>query len=165
MISMILAMDRNRLIGKDNKLPWHIPGDLAYFRKVTTGHTVIMGRKTYESIGKPLPGRKNVVITHRDDFHPEGCTICRSIEEAADMGRGEEVFVIGGAQVYTAFLPLADRLYITHIDESFEGDTWFPDIDPEEWKLVSNIQGSRDEKNPYTCWFAVYTRKGDTSAE
>lgn len=158
MISIIFAMDRNRLIGKNNSLPWHLPGDLAYFKKVTLGHAVIMGRKTYESIGRPLPGRRNVIVTRNQDYTADGCTICRSIGEALDLCSDEEAFVIGGADIYSKFLPYADRLYITLIDQEFEGDTYFPEIDYSVWKLVSRTMGEKNEKNPYTYSFLVYEK-------
>jgi len=159
MISIIFAMGRNRVIGKDNNLPWRLPADLAYFKSKTIGHTVIMGRKTYESLGKPLPGRNNVVITRNRALEIEGCTVYSSIEEALRLGDSEEVFVIGGADIYKSFLPYADKLYITSIDDTFEGDTFFPEIDYSLWRLVSDIPGEKNEKNPYMYSFLVYERR------
>jgi len=159
MISLIFAMDRNRLIGKNNELPWYLPADLQYFKRTTSGHTVIMGRKTYDSIGKPLPNRKNVVITRDSHLRLEGCTTCTSVPEALDIiGAEEEAFVIGGAEVYKQFLPVADRMYITFIDESFEGDAYFPPYEEEHWRLIQNEQGIKDEKNPYEHRFTVWER-------
>jgi len=158
MISLIWAMDRNRTIGKDNKLPWRLPADLAYFKRLTLGHKIIMGRKTYESIGKPLPGRENVIITKNKDFLSEGCTLCNSIEEALRLADEEEAFVIGGAEIYSKFFTYADKLYITQIEENFSGDTFFQEIDFNEWTLISKTKGEKDEKNPYEYYFLVYER-------
>jgi len=158
MISLILAMDKNNLIGNKNGLPWKLPADLAYFKKITMGHTVIMGRKTYESIGRPLPGRRNVVLTRDSGFTAEGCIICNKLNDALKYGDDEEAFVIGGAEIYSQFLPYARKLYITKIEEAFEGDTYFNEIDFREWRLVSKQEGTRDEKNPYTYRFLVYER-------
>jgi dihydrofolate reductase len=160
MISFLLAMDQNRTIGKNNDLPWRLPADLAYFRKVTMGHTIVMGRKTYESIGRPLPGRENVVVTKNTDFQAEGCFVVHSVEEAKQhFQKDDEVFVIGGAQLFEKFFPYADRLYITLIEEQFEGDTYFQNIDKNEWNLVSKEKGMKNEKNPYDYCFLVYARK------
>jgi dihydrofolate reductase len=158
MISLILAMDKNRVIGIDNRMPWHLPADLAYFKQMTLGHPVIMGRKTFESIGKPLPGRQNVIITANKDYQKEGCVILHSIDEALAFCLDKDVFVIGGAQIYQDFFPYADRLYLTFIDEVFPGDCFFPEIDDKTWKLVSKIKGERNEKNPYDYYFLVYEK-------
>ncbi|MCX7710896.1 MAG: type 3 dihydrofolate reductase [Clostridia bacterium] len=159
MISMIWAMGKNRLIGRDNQLPWRLPADLANFKRITTGHPVIMGRKTFESLGRPLPGRKNVIITRNKDLSIEGCEILHSVEEACRLAEKQEVFIIGGAEIYSKFLPHADKLYITEIDESFEGDTHFPEFNMDEWVLTSKVKGDKDEKNPYDYYFLVYERK------
>ncbi|BDG47414.1 MULTISPECIES: dihydrofolate reductase [Parageobacillus] len=161
MISHIFAMDQNRVIGKDNRLPWHLPADLAYFKKVTMGHAIMMGRKTFESIGRPLPGRENVVVTRNRSFRAEGCTVLHSLEEVRQFAanRDDEVFVIGGAELFQATLPVADRLYITKIEASFPGDTFYPAFDESQWQLVSYTKGIKDEKNPYDYAFMVYERK------
>lgn len=161
MISHIFAMDQNRVIGKDNRLPWHLPADLAYFKKVTMGHAIMMGRKTFESIGRPLPGRENVVVTRNRSFRAEGCTVLHSLEEVRQFAanRDDEVFVIGGAELFQATLPVADRLYITKIEASFPGDTFYPAFDESKWQLVSYTKGIKDEKNPYDYAFMVYERK------
>ncbi|EZP77472.1 dihydrofolate reductase subunit [Parageobacillus genomosp. 1] len=161
MISHIFAMDQNRVIGKDNRLPWHLPADLAYFKKVTMGHAIVMGRKTFESIGRPLPGRENVIVTRDRSFQLEGCKVLHSIEEVKRFAamRDDEVFVIGGAELFRATLPVADRLYITKIEASFPGDTFYPAFDESEWQLVSYTKGIKDEKNPYDYAFIVYERK------
>lgn len=161
MISHIVAMDQNRVIGKDNRLPWHLPADLAHFKKITMGHAIVMGRKTFESIGRPLPGRENVVVTRNRAFQAEGCTVLHSLEAIFQFAakRGDEVFVIGGAELFQATLPFADRLYITKIEASFPGDTFYPAFDESEWQLVSYAKGIKDEKNRYDYAFTVYERK------
>ncbi|MGG1245522.1 dihydrofolate reductase DfrA [Bacillus spizizenii] len=165
MISFIFAMDANRLIGKDNDLPWHLPNDLAYFKKVTSGHSIIMGRKTYESIGRPLPNRKNIVVTSAPASEFPGCTVVSSLRDVLDICSGSgECFVIGGAQLYTALFPYADRLYMTKIHHEFEGDRHFPEFDETNWKLVSSERGIKDEKNPYDYEFLVYEKKNSSEA-
>ena len=159
MISLIAAMDLNGVIGNDNKLPWRLPADLAYFKKVTTGHTIIMGRKTFESIGKPLPNRKSVILTTDQELQAEGCAVVHSVPEALKFNEDEEVFVIGGAKVFAEFIPYAERLYITLIEEFFEGDTFFPEIDHICWQRISQTKGDRDERNPFEYYFLVYERK------
>ncbi|MBP1993551.1 dihydrofolate reductase [Paenibacillus eucommiae] len=158
-ISFIYAMDRNRAIGKDNSLPWHLPADLKFFKSVTTGHPILMGRKTYESIGKPLPGRRNVIITQNPRFSAEGCEVIHSVEQALELFHDEELFVIGGAEIFRLFLGKVDRMYITEIDHEFAADTYFPDMSMEQWELVSSEQGQQDEKNPYVFHFRIYDRK------
>jgi dihydrofolate reductase len=158
-ISFILAMDLQQAIGLGNDLPWRLPADLAYFRKTTSDHTILMGRKTYESIGKPLPNRTNVIITKNKDFTAEGCIIVHSVEEAVAHFAGEEVFVIGGAEVFKLFMPVVDRLYITLIEHEFEADTYFPDFDIDDWQLLSSEEGITDEKNPYAFSFLVYEKR------
>jgi dihydrofolate reductase len=159
-ISMIFAMDRNRLIGKDNGLPWRIPADMAYFRRVTTGHSVLMGRKTFESFGsKPLKDRDNIIITRDRTFTAADCAVAHSKDEAIqNFPDKEEVFIIGGSEIYKLFLPDADLLYITYIDEEFEGDAYFPEFDLSEWQEISSEQGIKDEKNPYDYYYRVYQR-------
>ncbi|MGX1901183.1 dihydrofolate reductase [Thermolongibacillus altinsuensis] len=161
MISIIVAMDRQRLIGKNNALPWHLPADLAYFKQVTMGHAIVMGRKTFESIGRALPGRKNIVLTRKKDFQCEQCTVIHSIDDIKKIEEEEkeEIFIIGGAQLFQETLPFADRLYITYIDAVFEGDTFFPPFNEDEWRLISRKKGIQDEKNPYRYEFHVYERK------
>ncbi|PNE08454.1 MULTISPECIES: dihydrofolate reductase [Priestia] len=160
MISFIFAMDKNRLIGKGNSLPWHLPADLKFFKQVTTGHPVVMGRKTHESIGKPLPGRENIILTRNISYDAKGCTVLNSISAIEEMGKKEkkEIFIIGGAEIYKLAFPIADRLYITTIDEEFEGDTYFPEFNESEWRLVSREKGLKDEKNPYDYYFTIYER-------
>ncbi|PMC39245.1 dihydrofolate reductase [Bacillus sp. UMB0899] len=160
MISLLVAMDKHRLIGRDNQLPWHLPQDLAYFKKVTMNHKIVMGRKTFESIGRPLPGRENIIVTRDKTYTQKGCTILHSIEEIIELSSHskDELFVIGGAEIFKEILPVSDRLYITEIDHEFEGDTYFPDRNHSEWKKVSDEKGIKDEKNPYDYHFVVYER-------
>lgn len=148
MISLIWAMSENRVIGKDNQLPWHLPGDLQFFKETTLGHPVAMGRRTWLSLGRPLPGRENIVITRNTDFSPEQATVLNSIEQLITYSqeKQQEVFVIGGAQIYQSTLPYADKLYITKIHAEIEGDTSFPSFDLTEWKQVSVEKRSKDEK-------------------
>ncbi|WP_310828885.1 dihydrofolate reductase [Paenibacillus pedocola] len=159
-ISMIWAMGANGVIGKDNDMPWHLPRDFAYFKEQTLGKRMLMGRKTWESLGgKPLKGRKSIVITRDTSFQPEGAEVIHSLEEALAEGRKEdELMVIGGAEIYRMMLPYADKLIVTRIDEEFAGETKFPEVEWDEWEEVSNIQGIRDEQNPYDYRFYVYQR-------
>lgn len=161
MISLIVAMDQNRVIGKNNELPWHLPADLQYFKKVTMGHPIIMGRKTFESIGRVLPGRENVIVTRNQDFKAEGSVVLHDIEQIKTFAdsRDEEVFVIGGAEIFKEILPVTDRLYITEIHETFEGDTFFPVIDENQWDKISSNSGSIDEKNRYAHDFIILQKK------
>ncbi|MCM3673158.1 MULTISPECIES: dihydrofolate reductase [Peribacillus] len=161
MISLIVAMDRNRVIGKNNKLPWHLPADLQYFKQVTMGHPIVMGRKTFESIGRVLPGRENVIVTRNQDFKAEGCVVLHDIAQIKKFAdnHDEEVFVIGGAEIFKEILPVTDRLYITEIHEAFEGDTFFPVIDENEWDKISSNPGIIDEKNRYAHDFIILQKK------
>lgn len=160
MISMIAACDKNRLIGKDNDLPWHLPKDLKYFMRTTRNHTVVMGRKNYMSLKRPLKNRRNVVMTRDRHFKAEGCEIAHSVEEVLERYATpeEELFIIGGEQIYAAFLPYADRLYLTWIDHEFEGDTYFPAFDMKDWKVVSITPGEVDEQNKYPHTYYIYDR-------
>lgn len=158
-ISIIVAFDKNRAIGFHNELPWHLPADLKHFKKITMGHSIIMGRKTYESIGKPLPGRKSVVVTNNIGYWKEGITVVHSIEQAIhDCSDEKEIFIIGGAQIFRHSLELADRLYLTRIDHQFDGDTWFPELDQEEWKKIEEIRNEPDEKNKWPYTFETFVR-------
>jgi len=160
MISLLWAMDENRVIGKNNDLPWRLPADLKYFKQVTMGHPVAMGRKTFDSIGRKLPGRENIIITRNLNYEQEGCTVLHTIEELVDYSKKfHELFVIGGADIFDQCLPFADRLYITYIYHSFEGDTYFPPFDMEDWIEISRVKGDKNEQNPYNYDFVVYERK------
>ncbi len=136
-LSIISAMDNNRLIGNNNGLPWHLPEDLAFFKKTTLHKPVIMGRKTYESIGRPLPNRKNIIISHNKNLKIEGCTVLTGIEDVLEYCNNEnEIMLIGGASLYQQWLPVTQRMYLTLIDAEFKGDAWFPDYQPERWSTV-----------------------------
>lgn len=153
-------MDRNNLIGRNNELPWHLPADFAHFKAVTMGKPIIMGRKTYESIGKPLPGRTNIVLSRNDTVSYPGTTCVGSIEQALEtVPAAEEIMIIGGSTIYEMLLPEVDRLYITYVDAEFEGDAWFPEIDKQEWVETASEVRQADEKNSYTCRFVTFERK------
>nr|WP_018955093.1 type 3 dihydrofolate reductase [Thioalkalivibrio sulfidiphilus] len=157
-LSLIVAVDRNRLIGRNNQLPWHLPADLAFFKRTTMGAPMLMGRKTWESIGRPLPGRTSIVITRDPDYRAEGAIVVHSIEEGiAAAGDAPELFVIGGAKLFVDTLPLADRLYLTQINHAFEGDTWFPEIG-DAWREISREAHGPDEKNAYGYAFITLER-------
>ena len=159
-LSMIVATANNRVIGKDNDMPWHLPADLSYFKKVTLGKPVIMGRKTFESIGRPLPGRRNIVISRDASYSAEGIDTVTSVEQALAMVNDvEEIMVIGGGAIYNHCLQAATRLYITHIDADIDGDTQFPNYDMEEWVKVSSEKRKADDNNMYDLDFCVYERK------
>ncbi|CDQ19561.1 dihydrofolate reductase [Halobacillus karajensis] len=162
MISFIFAMDKNQLIGKDNDLPWHIPNDFKFFKDKTWGKTIIMGRKTFESFGKPLPERTHIVITSNKNYDRKGCTVIHSIDQILELEKEnpeKEWFVIGGSVLFEKMLPYADRMYLTFIDASFEGDTYFPDFDTSEWALLFETKGLKDDRNPYDYYFRTYERK------
>jgi dihydrofolate reductase len=154
-----VAMDIQQAIGLGKELPWRLPADLAYFKRTTMDHTILMGRKTYESIGKPLPNRTNVILTKNKDFIAEGCLIVHSVEEAKEQFKNEEIFVIGGAEVFKLFMSAVDRLYITLIEREFKSDTYFPEFDIDDWELVSSEDGIKDDKNPYDYSFLIYTKR------
>ena len=156
---MIAAMGKNRVIGLDNKMPWHLPADLQWFKKTTLGSPIIMGRKTYDSIGRRLPGRLNIILSRNTNLKIEGCTVVNSLEAAVDAAEGnEEIFITGGAHLYNKFLQNADALYLTLIDEEFEGDTFFPDYTQYKWKEVDRVENPADDKNPYPYSFVTLER-------
>ena len=158
-ISIITAMDKNQLIGKDNALPWKIPADLQFFKKVTMSKPIIMGRKTFESIGRPLPGRQNIVITRDESYTADGCDVVYSIDDAISLaGDIDEVMVIGGANIYQQFLEKCDRLYLSRVLGEFEGDAWFPEIDFNVWRLIEKEDHKADEKNECDYSFQIYER-------
>lgn len=159
-VSIIVAASRNHVIGKDNQLIWRLSSDLKRFKALTTGHMVIMGRKTFESIGKPLPNRTSVIITRQLDYHVEGCIVVHSLEEAlAKSEEQDEVFIIGGGSIYKEALEKADRIYYTMVHCDFEGDTYFPILKSSEWDSVSRVDCFPDEKNQYAYSFIDYQRK------
>jgi len=169
-LSMIVATADNNVIGKDNTMPWHLPADLAYFKKVTLGKPIIMGRKTFESIGRALPGRRNIIISRDESYKPQGkgadsVDTVTSVEQALALVDGsdgteavKEIMVIGGGAIYKHCLPKADRLYVTHIKANIDGDTHFPNYDDSSWNKVASEVKSSDEKNAYQLDFCVYDR-------
>lgn len=157
-VSIIAALARNRVIGIENRLPWRLPEDLAHFKALTLNHPILMGRKTFESLGRPLPGRTNIVITRNPDYCKDGCLAADSIAAALALCRdADEVFFIGGAELYGQALPLADRLYLTEIQAEVEGDAWFPDYDRAPWREVSRDRRT-DEAVGLEYHFVVYDR-------
>lgn len=159
-ISLIVAVAKNGIIGTGGTMPWHITEDFAHFKAVTLGHSVIMGRKTYESIGRPLPRRRNVVISRNQALRIEGCEMAASLEEAITMCEGEEeLFVIGGGEIYRQAMPMADKLYITHVDVVVEGDTRFPEIDPVLWEEISREEFERGREFGHPFSFVDYVRR------
>ena len=171
-LAIIVAAARNGVIGKDNKLPWHLPQDLKYFKAQTTGKPVIMGRKTFESIGKPLPNRTNIIITRNPDWTHENVLVCRSLADAISEAKKlsnesfseaqafSEVMIIGGAEIYKTALPLVDKIYLTRIDADVEGDAWFPELLESEWVLSHTQAGEIDATQPHE--FRIYDRKHST---
>jgi dihydrofolate reductase len=161
-LSMISAVAENRIIGNKNTLPWHMPADFKYFKENTLNKTIVMGLNTFKSIaGKPLPQRKNIILNNDASYvPPEGCFVAHSIDELLEMTKNDpEVMICGGASVYKQFLPLAQRLYLTYIHQSFEGDTYFPEVNLAEWKETKRIDNKADEKNKYDYSFVVLERK------
>ncbi len=161
-ISMIAAMAHDRVIGKDNQMPWHLPADLAHFKRVTLGKPVLMGRKTFESIGRPLPGRRNLVISRNPGYQAEGIEVVGSVEAARALlasSAVEELMVIGGGHLYAEMLPSADRLYLTQIDLVVEGDTRFPAFDDGQWQRIDCESHPADEKNPHPYRFETWQRR------
>jgi dihydrofolate reductase len=160
MISIIVAVAQNNAIGRDNDLLWHLPDDLKYFKRITSGHPVIMGRRTWLSLPRrPLPNRRNIVISDIPDDRLEGAEIATSIDHAVSLcNPGEENFVIGGASVYRQFLPLCNRVYLTKVYKDFDGDVFFPELDPAVWKLVSAEEPLHDRENDFTYAYLVYEK-------
>ena len=161
-LSLLVAASENNVIGKDNKLPWHLPNDLKYFKNQTWAMPILMGRKTFESIGKPLPGRKSIVITRSKDWKHEGVDVVHSVEESIEEARAlgvKEIFVIGGAEIFKTSFPKANRIYLTRIHHNFDGDAYFPDVSDKEWNLVQDRFCNADEKNAYDHTFQVWERK------
>ena len=158
---MISAVADNRVIGNKNALPWHLPADFKYFKETTLNKTIVMGLNTFNSIGgKPLPSRKNIILNNDPNYNaPEGCFVARSIDELMGMVKDEqEVMICGGASVYKQFLPMANRLYLTYVHASPEGDTYFPEVNPAEWKEINRVDNKADEKNQYDYSFVVLER-------
>lgn len=161
MISIIVAVSENQVIGRDNQLPWHLPADLKYFKTLTTGHTIVMGRNTYDSIGKPLPNRENVVITRNADFNPAGVKVVHSLEDALKYCslKEEEVFIIGGDSIYRQAINFVSKIYLTRVHCMLaDGNAFFPRLDASFWGLKSSTFYPKDEKNEYDYSFEVYER-------
>lgn len=158
-ISLIAAVGKNGVIGKNNSLPWNLPADMKHFRELTLGKVVIMGRKTFESIGNPLPKRINIVLTKKKDYNAEGCNVFNSVNEAlAEAKSHGEIMIIGGAEIYTLFLPLVNKMYLTLIDAEIDGDSYFPKYNKNEWKEVYRKENKADEMNQYNYTFLTLVR-------
>lgn len=158
-LSLIVAMAKNRVIGIDGKIPWHLPNELQLFKRMTMGHPIVMGRKTFESIGRLLPGRTTVIVTRQRDYSAPGAVIVHSLDAAlACCANDPEIFIIGGGELYRAAMPRADRIYLTVVDSEPAGDTRMPEFDPAQWKIVSTETFSRDARHAYDYRFEVHDR-------
>jgi len=162
-ITLIAAVAQNGVIGIANRLPWHLPADLRHFRAMTQGHSIIMGRRNYESIGRPLPERDNIVVTRNADYVAPGCRVVRSLEQAIDVAGGDEVFVIGGAEIYRQALPIADRLVITEVHADVPGDVMFPTFPASDWHEVARERHDRDGRHAHDFSFVTYERRATAS--
>ncbi|MGY3055150.1 dihydrofolate reductase [Pedobacter sp. UYEF25] len=160
-ISIAVAVSENYAIGKKNQLLWHMPADLKFFKQTTSGHTVVMGRKTFDSVGKPLPNRQNIIVTRRTDLRIPGVQVVNSLEEAISSAESidSEIFIVGGAEIYREALPKVQRIYLTTIHHTFDADTFFPKLNMDDWEQVSSESHKADEKNTYDYTFAVLERK------
>jgi dihydrofolate reductase len=159
MISLIVAASTNNVIGFQGDLPWRLSGDLKRFKALTMGKPIVMGRKTYESIGRPLPGRQNIVVTRNPDFVAEGCDVVSSVDAAIEAaGDAEEIMIIGGSNIYDAFLPRAHRIYLTRVQAEVEGDTFFPELMPSEWREAAVEEYGADESNDHDVVFSTFER-------
>jgi dihydrofolate reductase len=159
LISQVVAMAENRVIGRDNALPWHLPADLAHFKRVTMGKPIVMGRKAFEAIGRPLPGRHNIVMTRNPSYTASGCSVVHSLEQAiAAAGAVEEIAVIGGEDIYQLFLPITDLIHLTVVHTELDGDTWYPALDESAWRTISQDERPADDKNPYRMTFTQLRR-------
>ena len=164
MLSLIVAVSENNVIGKDNQLLWHLKDDLKHFKNTTRGHHVIAGRKTFESQGKPLPGRTNIIITRNRNYKAEGCIVVHSLDEALNVIQNDnEPFIIGGEQIYRMALPFVNKIYLTRVHATFTGDTHFPDIDMNHWQEICREYHEEDENNDYSFSIIVLTRNVNTS--
>jgi dihydrofolate reductase len=158
-IAQVVAISKNRVIGKDNKLIWHLPADLKHYKNVTMGHHMIMGRKTYESIGRPLPGRTTVIITRDKNYKAEGCVVVHSLDEALKVAAKDDMpCIVGGGEIFRQAMDITDKIYLTIVHEEFEGDVFYPELDPREWKLIKREDLEPDEKNRYAYSFCEYER-------
>lgn len=165
MIHLVVAKSDNNVIGHDNQLIWHLPNDLKHFKEITTGHPIIMGRKTFESIGRPLPNRTNIIITRNRNYSIENAKVVHSLNEALELAKeiDENIFILGGGKIYEQAIDFADILEVTEVHENFEGDTYFPEIDLNVWKEISRIKHHKDEKNKFDYSFVRYERKLDSN--
>ena len=160
MITIIAAVANNNALGKDNQLIWHLPADLKRFKQVTLGHHIIMGRKTFESLGKPLPRRTNIIITRNKNYTQEGCIVVNSLNQAIEAAKSDEnPYILGGAEIYKQAIEIADKLDLTLVDQSFDADAFFPEIDTNVWQQTSREDYKADEKNNYNYSFITYLRK------
>lgn len=161
-ISAIVAMSENHVIGDDNQLPWHLPADLKHFKTITSGHPILMGRKTYESIGRPLPNRTNIIITRNASYEAPGCIVVQSIHEAVERAAAigsNEIFIIGGAEVYKQLLPNIERIYLTIVHDVFDGDAFFPEFNANDWIEKERARHDADENNEYAYSFILMERR------
>jgi dihydrofolate reductase len=158
-LTIIAAMSENRVIGRDNDLAWHLPDDLKRFKELTRGHHVIMGRKTFESVGKPLPGRTNIIVTNQKDYKAPGCIIVHTLKEAIQKAENDsQPYIIGGGKIYDQALPLCDTIELTHIHAHVEGDTYFPEVDTNKWQIVAKESHPADDKHEFAFDFLTYHR-------
>ena len=159
MVSIVVAIAQNNAIGKNNQLLWHLPADLKHFKQITSGHTIIMGRKTYDSIGRPLPNRRNIVITRNTGLTIEGAEVVTTLEDALALCDNEdEVFIVGGAQIYEQALAKTHRIHLTTVHQNYDGDTFFPEIDKQVWKVINSEYHTPDEKNVVAYTFSTLER-------
>ena len=160
MVTIIAAVGRNRALGKDNDLIWHIPADLRRFKSLTRGHHVIMGRKTFESLGRPLPKRTNIIVSRNPDYKAEGCIVVNSLVKALVIAQSDpNPFILGGAEIYKQALSFADAMDLTYVHEDFEADAFFPEFDPQEWVLTGREDFKKDDENPYDYSFVQYKKR------
>jgi len=159
-ITLIVAAAENNAIGKDNQMPWHLPNDFKYFKKTTLGHSVVMGRKTFDSIGKPLPERRNIILTRDQDYTSPDVDVANSVDDVLTYCRDErEIFVIGGANVFKQFMPLAQKVYLTRVHTAIDGDAFFPELSENEWQLTRSEHHQKDEKHAFDYSFEVWERR------
>lgn len=162
MIAIVVAVAQNGVIGRDNQLIWHLPADLKHFKQLTTGHPIVMGRRTFEAIGRPLPQRTNIVVTRQPDWQHPGCEVANSVPAALELARtltDGDIFVIGGGEIYRQALPAVDVVYLTEVHHDFEGDATFPDLSPAEWREESRQRHEPDEKHAYAFSFVTLRRR------
>ena len=157
-MEIVVAMTSNHVIGQNGDMPWHLPADLVHFKELTSGHAIIMGRRTWESIGKPLPNRLNIVVTRQEDYAAEDVTVVHSLEDGIVAAGTQRIFLVGGGEMYKEALPIASKMHITRIDALIDGDTKFPEIDDSIWQCRSRVNRSADEKNPYDLVFETWER-------